>query len=332
MIGKKQRDYSVIRLLIVLIAVFAMCSLTKGKMFLSTSTFRSMGKQFPEYGILAIAMSVALFTGGIDLSIVYTATMSSCVIARLLPLMITETMSSGQVTLSILLSFAIAIAIGALCGAINGTLISVVNIPPILATLGTQSLFQGVAVVITGGSTISGFPDQLSKLVTQDILGIPTTVYIFAVCALIVWLVLEKTKFGYQLRMLGTNSRATTFAGLSNVSLYIRAYMMSGMLAAVSGIIMIGRFNSAKADYGATYTMQSILIAVLGTMDPNGGKGSIAGVIVAVVIVQMLSSWLNMYENISIFYRQIIWGVLLIVVLIINFYIDKRKARSAAKK
>lgn len=332
MIGKKERDYSVVRLLVVLIAVFAMCSILKGNMFLNVNTFRSMGKQFPEYGILAIAMSVALFTGGIDLSIVYTATMSSCVIAKLLPVLITESMSTGQETMAILLSFVIAIAIGAVCGAINGTLISVVNIPPILATLGTQSLFQGIAVVITGGSTISGFPDQLSKIVTQDILGIPTTVFIFAFCALLVWLILAKTRFGYQLRMLGTNSRATTFAGLSNVSLYIRAYIMSGMLAAVSGIIMIGRFNSAKADYGSTYTMQSILIAVLGTMDPKGGKGSIVGVIIAVVIVQMLSSWLNMYESISVFYRQIIWGALLIVVLIINYYTDKRKMKSAAKK
>ena len=78
--------------------------------------------------------------------------------------------------------------------------------------------------------------------------------------------------------------------------------------------------------------MQSILIAVLGTMDPKGGKGSIVGVIIAVVIVQMLSSWLNMYESISVFYRQIIWGALLIVVLIINYYTDKRKMKSAAKK
>lgn len=326
------KDKNMARLFLILIFVMVLFSLLKGKMFLSVSTFQSMGKQFPEYGILAIAMAISLFTGGIDLSLLYIATLGSVIIAKMLPMVVHEGMSDSQIRIMILLCYLVAILVGALCGAVNGLLISAINIPPILATLGTQSLFQGISIVITGGSTMSGFPTQMSEMINAKFFGIPVTVLIFAVCAIIIGFILRRTTLGYKLRMLGTNARATTFAGLNNIVLYTMGYSLGGMLAAVSGIIMIGRFNSAKADYGASYTMQSILIAVMGGISPSGGKGNIRGVVLAVIIIQMISSWLNMYENVSNFFRQIIWGGLLIFVLIFNHYINQREMKAAMKK
>ena len=326
------RDKNMTRLLVVFVAVFALCSITKGSMFLSASNFQSMGKQFPEFGLLSIGMSLALFTGGIDLSIVYIATLSSVIVARLLPVLVTEGASDGTAYLMVIICFAIAIMVGIVCGLLNGFFISKVGIPAILATLGTQALFQGCAIVITGGSTISGFPPQLSAMVNQKVAGIPVTVIVFILCAVIVGFILAKTTLGRQLRMLGTNPKATEYTGLNNVKLTMLSYMMSGILASIAGMIMIGRFNSAKADYGASYTMQAILIAVMGGIDPNGGKGNIQGVAVAIVIIQMISSWLNMYENISNFYRQIIWGGLLIFILIFNYVINAREKKAAMKK
>ncbi|MDF2590541.1 MAG: ABC-type transporter, integral rane subunit [Clostridia bacterium] len=320
------------RLLIVFAAVFALCSLTKGSMFLSTSNFQSMGKQFPEFGLLSIGMALALFTGGIDLSIVYIATLSSVIIARLLPLMVTETATDGTAYMMVIVCFILAIAVGIICGMLNGFIISKVGIPPILATLGTQALFQGFAIVITGGSTISGFPIQLSTMVNKLVFGIPVTVIVFIICAIVVGFILARTTLGRQLRMLGTNPKATEYTGLNNVKLTMTSYMMSGILASIAGIIMIGRFNSAKADYGASYTMQAILIAVMGGIDPNGGKGNIQGVAIAIIIIQMVSSWLNMFENVSNFYRQIIWGGLLIFILIFNYVINVREKKAAMKK
>ena len=101
--------------------------------------------------------------------------------------------------------------------------------------------------------------------------------------------------------------------------------MFSGMLAALSGIIMWGRYSSAKADTGSTYTMQAILIAVLGGVSPLGGSGSVTGIVLAVLIIQMLSSLLNMYTFIPTACRQIVWGGLLLIVMIVNFYLDQRK-------
>ncbi len=321
----KIKDKNLMRLLLILVFVTILFSILKGDLFLSMDNFTSMGKQFPEFALLAIAMALSLFIGGIDLSIVYIATLGAVLIAKLLPMWITPEMSESQIIMYILLSFLMAIVVGAICGVFNGTLVSVFNIPPILATLGTQALFQGISIVITGGSTLNGLPMELSGMINKIIIGIPITAIIFIICAIIIDFILSKTTLGYKIKMLGTNPKATVFSGLNNVRLTIYTYMMGGVLASISGIIMLGRFNSAKADYGASYTMQTILIAVMGGVDPNGGKGNIKGVVVAVFIIQMVSSWLNMYENISNFYRQIIWGALLIFVLVFNYYINKKQ-------
>lgn len=326
------KDKNMARLFIILISVFILFSILRGKMFLNIGNMQSMGKQFPEFGLLSLGMAMALMLGGIDLSVVFIANLSSVVIAILLPKLINEGTTDSGAYMLVLLCFLIAIIVGAICGVLNGLLISVVGIPAILATLGTQSLYWGISVVLTGGSTKSGFTPHMSNIINKKVIGIPMPVIIFVIVAVIIIFLMNNTKLGYKLKMLGTNSRATIFSGMNNVALYTINYMIIGILSALAGIIMIGRFNSAKADYGASYTMQAILIAVLGGVDPSGGKGNIQGVCLAILIIQMVSSWLNMYENISNFYREIIWGGLLIFVLIFNYFIAQRERKIAMKK
>lgn len=323
------KDKNLTRLLAVFIICLVFFGITQREMFLSANNFQSMGKLFPEYGLLSIGMALALLTGGIDLSVVYIANVCAVVIALIYPKLVTETTPTGTAYLMTIVCVLLAVLIGAVCGILNGFLISVVRIPPILATLGTQSLFQGVAVVLTGGSTLSGFPQQLSNAVNAKVIGIPVTALIFVLCAFIVGFIISRTTLGYKIRMLGTNAKACAYSGFNNVKLMIINYMTVGILASIAGVIMIGRFNSAKADYGSSYTMQAIMIAVMGGVSPEGGKGNIQGVCVAVLIIQMVSSWLNMYEQVSNFYRQIIWGVLLIFVLILNHVINKREVKRA---
>ena len=153
----------------------------------------------------------------------------------------------------------------------------------------------------------------------------PITIVIFAVAALIAGFVVQKTKLGREMKMYGTNNRATVYSGLDNFKIVVCTHMFSGMLAALSGIIMWGRYSSAKADTGSTYTMQAILIAVLGGVSPLGGSGSVTGIVLAVLIIQMLSSLLNMYTFIPNACRQIVWGGLLLAVMIVNYYLDQRK-------
>lgn len=325
------KDKNLTRLLLVFVLVFVLCAVLKGTLFLSASNFQSMGKQFPEFGLLAVAMAFTLYTAGIDLSVVAVANLSAVLVAKALPLMINADTAEGTAAVMILGAFLCALVFGMLCGALNGFLIGFVGITPILATLGTQALFMGTAIVLTNGSTLGGLPPQISASMSANILGIPVPFLIFGAFAALASFVMERTTLGYKLRMLGTSVKASTFSGFNNVKLYLANYMLSGLLSAAAGLIMLGRFNSAKADYGASYLMEAILIAVLGGIDPYGGKGNMKGVIVAILIVQMISSWLNMYESISNFYRQIIWGALLIFVLIYNYVINEREKKKASQ-
>lgn len=130
---------------------------------------------------------------------------------------------------------------------------------------------------------------------------------------------------------MGTNAKCAMFAGIKNKEIIIRTYMLSGLISGCAGLLSLARINSAKADFGTSYTMQCILIAVLGGINPNGGFGSIPGVAIAVLILQMLSSYLNTFPDVSNYYRDSIWGLALIGVLIINFMIEKRKTAKLAK-
>lgn len=331
MFGKKQslrREHNIFRLLAILVSLLIAATIFKGETFLTLGSFQSMGKQFPEFGIMALAMALTLYTAGIDLSIVAVANLSAVLMAKML---IAFSAGGSISTMAVIAAAIISMIAGASCGLVNGLLIGGLGIAPILATLGTQAFFSGVAIVLTDGSTIGGLPPQMAAFMNADVLGVPVTVIIFTIVALLISFIVGRTTLGLKLRMLGTSVRATTFSGFNTLKLYAINYTLSGWLAAISGLIMLGRFNSAKADYGSSYLMQCILIAVLGGMDPNGGKGTMRGVVVSVLIVQVISSWINSYEFISPFYRQIVWGVLLIFVLIYNYYENQRARKKAMK-
>ncbi len=316
------KDKNLTRILAVFLVCFVLFSITQGKSFLSVSSFQSMGKLFPEFGLLAIGMALALITGGIDLSVVYIANLCS----------ITAMTPEGDAGIgAILAGVLVAIIVGMICGSLNGLLISAVGIPAMLATLGTQSLFNGIGVVASKGSSVTG-SKPLSFFISKKVAGIPMAAIIFVICAAVMIFIVDKTTLGQKIKMMGTNMKASAFSGFNNVKLSVINYMMIGILSAVAGIIMLGRYSSAKADNGVSYTMQAIMIAVMGGIDPAGGKGNIQGVCVAVLIIQMVSTWLSMYQNISDFYKQIIWGALLLIVLLLNYYINKREVAKAAKK
>lgn len=320
-------DANFTRLLIVFVIVFILCSALKGKAFLNVGNFQSMMKQFPEYGLLAVAIGLALLIGGIDLSAVYLANLSTIIAGKFLLSAVNESASDRMVVTLIFVSFGICILTGIAGGILNGYLISGLGIPAMLATLGTQSLFWGMGVVLTNGSTLNGFPKQLASMINKSVGIVPVTVLIFAVAALAAGLIVSRMILGRQMKMYGTNNRATVFAGLNNMKIVIATHALAGVLAALSGIIMWGRYSSAKADNGSTYTMQAILIAVMGGISPNGGKGNVQGIVMAVLIIQMVSSVLNMFRNIPTACRQIVWGALLLLVMIFNYIVNERKKR-----
>ena len=161
---------------------------------------------------------------------------------------------------------------------------------------------------------------------------IPVPLIVFAVAAVLIWLLMTKTAFGTKIYMLGTNATAARFSGLNTTSLLVRTYMISGIYASLAGLVMLANYNSAKADYGSTYTLLAVLIVVLGGVNPNGGSGRLIGVVLAILILQILSSGLNMFPTISNFYRPLIWGGVLLAVITANHLSGRRSHHRTAEE
>ncbi len=295
--------------------------------FLRLINFQSMASQIPEYGLLSIAMMVALITGGIDLSVVSITNLTGVVAALILKNLITPEMAGSQTFYMMALAVVAAIALSAVCGFINGIVITKVGVPPILATLGTQGLFLGLAVIITKGHGISSFPDEFLAIGSGKLGVIPMPFIIFLGVVLLMHVFLKKTKLGLSMYMVGSNPTVSRFAGINNDNVLIKTYIVTGLLSGISSIIMISRVNSMRPGYGYAYLLQSILVAVLGGVDPYGGFGSVLGVVMAIIILQVLQSGFNIL-SFSPFFKKFIWGLMLLVVMVIDFFVAKYQQRS----
>lgn len=302
---KINSDFS--RMLIILVVLLVFAGVTRGSAFMSVLNFQTIGKQLTEYGLMAIGLAMAMITGGIDLSTVYIANLSGAVAALVMASIAPE----GQIG-GILIACVVAILIGLLCGALNGFLISVIGVPPMLATLGSYQLFYGITVVLAQGKSITIIA-PFKAFASAMVLGvIPLPFVIFILMAVIFSVIVGKTSFGRRIHLVGVNEKASTFAGINNVKVLTMTYMCSGLLSAIAGLISLSRVASVKADFGSSYVMMTILIAVLGGCDPDGGWGEIPGVAVAVIVLQIISAYLNTISWINNYYRQALYGILLL--------------------
>jgi simple sugar transport system permease protein len=301
------------RLAVIAVAIFALMSVLSPDRFLSLQNMTSMAFQFPEFAILALAMTVTMLTGGIDLSVVGIANMTAIIAAMIM----TRLTGAGDGTAVMLIALVASLALGMFAGLFNGLLVATLGLPPILATLGSGLIFTGIAIALTGGSAVMGLPPAMAWIGNSTILGIPTPLILFALLAVALSLLLTRTAFGLKVQMYGANPLAARFAAIDITGMLIRVYVLSGALAAIAGMVVMSRANSAKADYGSSYLLLAVLIAVLGGVNPYGGYGRIIGVVLAVLAMQFLSSGLNMI-GVSNFARELIWGALLIFVMIVN--------------
>lgn len=308
------------RLAIITIVVFVTMAILSPDRFLSSANLTSMAFQFPEFAILALAVSVAMLTGGIDLSVVGAANLSAVVAA----LFMSSFAGEGTGTLLLLAAIALSLAVGLTAGLFNGVLVATFGLPPILATLGSGLIYTGLAIAMTGGSAVMGMPPAVAWVGNGTLLGIPVPLVIFAVLAAAVGWALKYTAFGLKTRMFGSNPLAARYAAMDTDRVLLKVYALCGTLSAVAGLIVMSRANSAKADYGSSYLLLAVLIAVLGGVNPYGGYGRIIGVVLAVLSMQFLSSGLNLLQ-VTNFAREMIWGILLIGVMLINLVTFRRK-------
>jgi simple sugar transport system permease protein len=285
--------------------------------FLSAQNLTSMAFQFPEFAILALAMTITMMTGGIDLSVVGVSNLSAVVAATILASVAGPEIAGAQAALWLAFAVLASLAGGATAGLFNGILVSRLGLPPILATLGSGLVYTGFAVAMTGGSAVMGFPAIVAVIGNSTILFVPVPLMLFALLALALHILLTRTGFGLRVTMYGANPMAALFAAIDIDRILLRVYVIAGMFSSVAGLIIMSRANSAKADYGSSYLLLAVLIAVLGGVNPYGGYGKVVGVVLAVLSMQFLSSGLNMLQ-VSNFARELIWGALLLFVMVIN--------------
>jgi len=316
---------SIILGLVMVVVLILMLMLT-GQQFFRVGNFQSMAFQLPELGILSLAMMVTMLTGGINLSIIATANLCGIVTATILTSYINpDTAGAGSWGI-ILLAIGAGLLTATIIGFLNGFLIAKVDVSPILATLGTMILLNGLAIVLTKGYVISGLPKPVRFVGNGLILGIPMPVIIFALCAAVMALILNRTPLGVNIYMIGSNPTATYFSGVNNTSILLKTYLISGLYSGIAAIIMISRFNSAKADYGESYLLMTVLASVLGGTNPYGGFGKVSGLVIALIILQLVSSGLNLL-GVSNFLTIAIWGMIIILVFAVTYLSERYRER-----
>jgi simple sugar transport system permease protein len=203
---------------------------------------------------------------------------------------------------------------------ITGVLVATLGVHPILVTLGTMSVIDGLSIYLTRGTIISGFPDSFQWIGNGTVMYLPVPFFVLITAAMIVGLTLSRTRFGISVYMIGSNSEATRYSGIDTRRVVVGVYTMSGILCFVAATLMMARFNSASAEYAQSYLLVTILSAVLGGIDPFGGFGRIAGLMLSMIVLQVISSGLNLL-GVNQHLTLAIWGLTLILVMGVKFFL-----------
>jgi simple sugar transport system permease protein len=278
-----------------------------------------MAYQLPEFGILSLSMMLVIVSGGINLSLTYLATLSMIVGGMA---MAAITAGGGASAWALFAGIGLMILIALLCGAVNGYVVAYLGVTPIIATLGTSTIFEGISLNVTKGGAISGFPAEFLEIGNGSFLGIPIPMIVFIAVIIAIHLFLERSSFGSAVYMTGSNPKVARYSGINVKRVLFWVYVSAGFLAAVAGILMASRYNSAKESYGSSYLLQSIAASVLGGTNIMGGEGKIGGTIIAVMIIQVVSSGLNIF-GINRYLTNIVMGSILLLVLAIQFFANR---------
>lgn len=252
--------------------------------------------------LIGFGMTFVIITGGIDLSVGSIASLSGMITAQL---MVGANVPSFVALL-------IGLLVGFLCGAINGLLIAIVRLPPFIATLGTMSVFQGLAYVVTNGLPVYNVPPSFVSMLNGKVGGIPVSVVIVAVVAVLCWFLLRRTVFGQNVIATGGSEETAWLSGVRVNRVKILVYGLAGTLSALGGLIIVARISAAQSEAGAPYQMTAIASSVIGGANLMGGEGNIVGTLIGALILGALTNGLVLL-NVPSFYEQIVTGLVVII-------------------
>ncbi|PSL00351.1 erythritol transport system permease protein [Haloactinopolyspora alba] len=318
--------------LIVLVIIFGLLS----DNFLDPSNLVTMTRHVAYNAILALGMLLVITTAGIDLSVGSTVGLSGVVAGTMLQgwgISLFDVTAYPAVWVVVIVS----LAVGAAVGALNGLLVTRFNVAPFIATLGMMYVARGAALLISDGATfprLQGDPELgntgFSFLGTGRPLGIPTAIWIMGVFAIVIGLLMTRTRFGRWVYATGGNDRAADLAGVPVNKVRMRAYMISGLCAAMAGLIIASELTSAAPQTGQTFELNAIAAVVIGGASLAGGRGTVKGALIGAFVIGFLSDGLVMV-GVSSFWQMVIKGLVIVLAVMLDRGQEKLKeARAAA--
>ncbi len=311
-----------------IIALFLLCAYLAiaSPHFLKTGNLVNITRQSAITAILAVGQTLVILSAGIDLSVGAITAISASAAAVLMTQRI-EILGIAIGPVNFVLGLFIALVVGALAGAFNGLIITRGRIPDFIATLGSLTILRGIALLITGGlpvpshitaTELKGYlPKQVIWLGAGSILGIPVAGLIAVVIVVIGWLLLRYTVLGRAIFAVGGNREAARVSGISIDKTKMTVYLLSGLMAAVAGVVLAGRLNSANALMADGENLNSIAAVVIGGTNLFGGEGGVIGSLIGALIMGVLGNGLNLL-NVSAFWQRIVQGMVIILVVMFD--------------
>ena len=330
-VGDFLLDQRAFVVLIILVIVFSMLS----DSYLTQSNLISMTKNVVYNALLAMGMLLVVITGGIDLSVGSIIGITSVTAGALLEgwgLSLFDTAAYPAVWVVILIS----LGMGALVGLANGLIITRLKVAPFIATLGTMSIARGAALLISDGATfprLRGDPELgntgFTYLGLGRPLGIPTGVWIMILFALVIGLMMTRMRFGRWVYATGGNERAAELGGVPVNKVKTRVYVISGVCAAMAGLIITSELTSAAPQYGGGFELNAIAAVVLGGASLAGGRGTVKGALIGAFVIGFLQAGLTMVQ-VSSFWQQVIKGLVIVFAVALDQAQQRLKDSRAA--
>lgn len=296
---------------VVLIATLAMCVVftVLNKNFLNYSNFLTILQQMVLNGVLAVGMMFTIITGGIDLSVGCTYAITGIVVASC-------TVNYGM---NPFLAILVGILIGAVLGAFNGFLINQLKLQPFIATLGTMSLYRGIAYVVTGGVPVTNVPTSYRDIFNGIVFGgVRNYIIVMVIVFVIAHILLSKMRSGDYLYAVGGNEEAAKLSGVNVVKTKYIAYIFCGICAAIAGMIMLASLGSAEATAGQAYETNAIAAAAIGGTRMAGGKGTALGTFIGALMLAVLKVGMVVI-NVDSFWQFVVTGIIIIVASYFEF-------------
>jgi ribose transport system permease protein len=296
------RDAGTLFGLVLIGVVFSLLS----PVFLTGPNLMNILQQSSINACIALGMTLVIISGGIDLSVGPVAALSAVLGAAMM-------VAGMPVPLAVLG----ALGIGAACGLFNGALIAWGGLQPFIVTLGGLSLFRSFALIYTGGTPIFGIPTDFRAFTNGTVAGIPNPVLIVVALAAVAWVVLNRTPLGEYMMAVGGNEEAARISGVPVKQTKLAAYMISGLMASVAAMILIGRLGAAEPTLGTLWELDAIAAAAIGGASLMGGRGSILGTLIGCIILGALRNGLTLM-NVQAFYQLLATGIIIIVAMLID--------------